>query len=388
MAGIKGAADSGELVQLLSDLVRIESINPNYKGGKQGEGALLEYVAAYFKKNGIEYYTQEVLPGRANLIARLEGKTRTGVCMEAHMDTVTVEGMTIDPFDPVVKDGLLYGRGSCDTKGSLACMMYSMVLLKRLGIVPATDVYLAAVVDEEYQYRGVTHLLGSGFKCGHAIVGEPTSLDVITACKGVIRFPITTRGKAGHSARPKEGHNAIQDMGEVLHLVREKLMPELEARSHPLLGSPTVNVGVISGGVLVNIIPDFCRIEVDYRTLPGQTYESVAEEFINLVSVLREKDPAFDCTVEPPLLTDYAMDTPLKSAIAEAAVRASDDILRRHTTGGVSYCCDGTKFHRAGVPTIVLGPGSIVQAHTSCEFIDVGELAPCAEMYARICLCL
>lgn len=384
MKSLKGRADQRELTALLSDLVRIESINPDYPGGSQGEANLLRYAADYFDQNGIVYHIQEVLPGRHNLIACLPGRTRGGVCLEAHMDTVTAAGMTIDPYDPVVKDGCLYGRGSCDTKGSLACMMYSMVLLKRLNIVPETDIYLAAVVDEEFRYRGVLRLLESGFPCRYALVGEPTGLDIATACKGVMRFPLVTAGKAGHGARPEEGHNAIQDMGEVLHLIQNQMIPELKRRTHPMLGTPTVNVGVIQGGTLVNIIPDQCRVEVDYRTLPGQTYETIAAEFYALVSEQRKRDPLFQFTVGDPLLTDYAMETPSESGIVKAAVAASDDILGSHTLKGVSYCCDGTKFYRAGVETIIFGPGDIAQAHAACEFIDLSHLAPAAEMYAQI----
>ena len=388
MVNLKGTANRQELIDLLSDLVRIESINPDYPGGKQGEGNVVKYVADYFDKHGIEYYTQEVLPGRSNLIAKLPGKRPGGVCMEAHTDTVTIEGMTIEPFDPVIKDGLLYGRGSCDTKGSLACMMYSMVLLKRLGIVPETDVYLAAAVDEEFRFRGVTHLLEQGFRCKYAITGEPTDLHVVTACKGVARFALSTHGKAGHSSRPDEGHNAIQDMGEILHAIQTEMIPMLKNRPlHPLLGRGSVNVGVINGGVLINIIPDTCRVEIDRRVLPGETYESVMAEFEEIIAPLREKDPQFGCSFEP-LLIDYAMDTPQDTELVQTAVAASEDILGTHTIEGVSYGCDGTKLYRAGAQTIVFGPGSILQAHTACEYIDIEHLAPAAEMYAQICATL
>ena len=388
MESLRGTADRGELIELLSDLVRIESINPDYPGGKDGEAHIVRYIADYFERHGIRYELQEVLPGRHNLIACLPGKSHSGVCMEAHMDTVTVEGMSIDPYDPKIEHGRLYGRGSCDTKASLACMMYAMVLMKRLNVVPATDVYLAAVVDEEFRYRGVVHLLENGFRCKYALVGEPTGLDIATACKGVMRFPLVTKGKAGHGARPEEGHNAIVDMGEVLHLIRTKLIPALDGRVHPMLGKSTINVGVIDGGVLVNIIPDRCCVEVDYRTLPGQTYETISEEFEQLVAELRKEDSAFDFSVGDPLLKDYAMETPADSDIVKTAAAASDAIMGKHLLKGVSYCCDGTKFYRAGVQTIIFGPGDIVQAHTACEFVDISHLTLAAETYAQICATL
>lgn len=387
MLNLKGTANQQEIVDLLSDLVRIESINPAYPGGSQGEINVVKYLIDYCEKQGIEYYTQEALPGRPNFIAKIPGKRPGGVCMEAHMDTVTVEGMTVEPFNPVIKDGRMYGRGSSDTKASLACMLYSMVMLKRMGIVPETDVYLAAVVDEEFRYRGVTHLIENGFRCKHAITGEATELHVVTACKGVCRFAINTHGKAGHSSRPADGHNAIQDMADLLHAIRYELIPKLEKIDHPLLGPPCVNAGVIEGGVLINIIPDSCRVEIDRRTLPGETYETVIAEFEEVFAPLKEKNPNLNYTFEP-LLMDYAMENPMDAELVLKASASCDAIIGSHVVEGVGYSCDASKLYRAGAQSIVLGPGDIHAAHTADESIELAQLAPAAEIYAHLCATL
>ena len=161
MVNVKGLADEQELVKILQDLVRIESINPGYKGSTVGEINVLKYVAAYMDANGIEYEIQDALPGRPNIVAKLPGKTPGGIIMEAHMDTVSVEGMTIPPFDPVIKDGLMYGRGSCDTKGSLACMMHAMALLKRNGIQILSKItgLMLAALAAQIIFTGIKNFL-------------------------------------------------------------------------------------------------------------------------------------------------------------------------------------------------------------------------------------
>ena len=385
MVNVKGLADEQELVKILQDLVRIESINPGYKGSTVGEINVLKYVAAYMDANGIEYEIQDALPGRPNIVAKLPGKTPGGIIMEAHMDTVSVEGMTIPPFDPVIKDGLMYGRGSCDTKGSLACMMHAMALLKRNGIVPATDVYLAGAIDEELAYRGVVKLLEHGVNWKYGIIGEPTESEIVVACKGVIRFPLVCRGKAAHSSRPWEGHSAIHDMGEMLHVIKTVLIPEYMKKTHPMLGYSTINVGVIEGGELINIVPAECRVEIDVRALPGQTYDQVKADFEREIAKLKADDPTFDCTVEEPLLLDYAMETAQDSPIVTTAVEVSKAVQGKDTVKAVYFDCDGTTLDRAGVPNIVLGPGSINQAHSAVEFVEIAQLTRCAELYAGIC---
>jgi acetylornithine deacetylase len=376
----------GEAADVLSALVAIPSVNPDYPDGSAGEDGVARFAADYLQKEGIETRWDEVLPGRHNLIAFLPGKSRAGLCLETHMDTVSALGMRIPPFSPEICEGKLYGRGSCDAKASLAAMMCALAGMKRDGIVPATDTYLAAVVDEEYRYRGVTRLLQSGFRVQSAVVGEPTNLRVVTACKGVVRFTLAVRGKSGHSSRPRDGRNAIYDMAPVIAELENQLIPALGVKRHPLLGSPTLSIGRIEGGVIVNIIPDRCVIEVDRRTLPGEDFASVSAEIQSVIDRVKEKRPGLEAEIEPPVLTDDAMDTPADTAIARCAAEACSNITGNGSVEGVGYCCDATKFSRAGIPAIVLGPGDIRKAHAEDEYVSIAQLEKAVQIYKDICI--
>lgn len=370
------------LKNILSELVSINSVNPAYYGSDRGEVALTEYLEALLKANDIEYVLEDVVDGRKNLIAKLKGKTTRGILFEAHADTVSTEGMTIPPFLPKCRDGLLYGRGSCDTKGSMASMLCALLRLKKEGVVPVTDVYFAAAVDEEYMCRGAKKMVENGFHVGSVIVGEPTSLNIVIACKGVARFRITAKGVAAHSARPQEGINAISKIAKLINAIDGELIPTYDENQHPLLGSPTINVGVISGGILVNIVPDECSIDIDRRILPGETFENVADEVLELA----QRHDIDEIEVKEQLLFDAAMETDEDSPLVKSTCSIAHALGLDDRTYGVSYCCDGTKFSRAGMDTIILGPGSIKYAHSACEFVPIKECEMASEMYFRLCL--
>ena len=383
---LKGAADKSELVSLLSDLIAIESVNPLIPHGGSGEAEVIRYIAGYFERLKVPFRLEEVFPGRNNLIALLEGETRHGICFESHTDTVSAENMTIEPFNPLLRDGRLYGRGACDDKGSLACMMVAVKLLKQNNLRPATDMYFVAAIDEEDNYRGVAKLLENGLKVSAAVAGEPTGMNVGCACKGTLRFDMVAKGKAGHSSRPHEGRNAIVDMANVVAALQRELPRRFEANRHPLLGTATFSVGRIQGGTLVNIIPDECRIQIDRRTLPGDDFEIVREEMLAVVRTLQANDPALNVTVEPAWVTDYPMDTPTDATVVQTAAVACETILGHSNVYGVAFGCDASKFARIGVDAIVMGPGDIQKAHSADEFIPVDELAPASEVYAELAL--
>ncbi len=277
------------VIQTLADLVRIDSVNASYEGGA-GEKEIASWVQRFFAQRGIEVWEQEVFPDRPNVIARLRGRDPSRrVILEAHTDTVSVQGMRIPPFEPRIEDGKLYGRGSCDTKAGLAAMMHAAASLHEEGIQPPCDVWLAAVVDEEFFYRGVVQLC-EGLTADAALVAEPTGLRAVIASKGVLRWRIVVRGKAAHSGKPHLGVNAINQMARVI-LAMEEDHQRLAARVHPLLGPATLNVGVIRGGVQVNFVPDSCSIEIDRRLLPGETVMDVLGGYQQLLDTLKAQYP-------------------------------------------------------------------------------------------------
>ena len=275
------------LDELLARLIQINSINPNYADGVPEFGCA-SFVHDYLQQQGLSVWYQPVFPDRPNVLARLPGLDRTRqLVFEAHMDTVTAQGMSIAPFEPQVIGGKMFGRGACDTKAGLAAMIDALTELAQKKIKPPQDILLAATIDEEFSYRGVLALCshhgdnlvwqsstGSALQTQLAVVAEPTSLRLVTASKGVLRWQIETIGLAAHSSKPNLGRNAINDMA-VLIAELQRDSASLGTMVHPLMGSPSLNVGVSRGGVQVKFVPDRCCIELDRRLLPGEDWQKV-----------------------------------------------------------------------------------------------------------------
>ncbi len=370
------------VIATLAELVRINSVNSSYEGGP-GEGEIAAHVRRFFEKRGIEVREQEVFPGRPNVIARLPGRNPARrVVLEAHTDTVSVQGMTIAPFEPVIREGKMYGRGSCDTKAGLAAMMHALASLKEEGVTPPCEVLLAAAVDEEYSYRGVVRFC-EGLRADAAIVAEPTELRAVIATKGVLRCRIVAHGKAAHSSKPHLGVNAITAMARVIGAL-ETDAGRFAQNRHPLTGQATLNVGVIHGGVQVNFVPDRCAIEIDRRLLPGEKAETVLREYEELVAKVCAALPGVRAEIEqPPLLVDEALDTPDDSHVVRTARAVLDEMGLDSAPCGVPFGCDASKLSRAGIPAIVFGPGSIDRAHTADEFIELDQVERALEFHRR-----
>ena len=373
-----------DLHTTLADLIRLNTVNPAYGDGGS-EANALPLLRRFFQQHGIETSEQEVFPGRYNLLARLPGRSDRRLVLEAHTDTVSIKGMKIPPFDPLLQDGRMYGRGAVDDKGGLAAMMHALASIRADAIVPPCEVLLAAVVDEEFSYRGVVRLC-EGLQADAAIVAEPTELRVVIASKGVLRIRISTFGKAAHSAKPHLGNNAISHMARLV-LALEEETERLSAFPHPLLGAPTLNVGVINGGVQVNLVPNRCSIELDRRLLPGETAASVLDHYQILLASLSQKHPGFEAAIEtPPLLIDEALDTAPNTKVVEIAQQVLRNMGMDAEVCGVPFGSDARKLSRAGIPTILFGPGSIDQAHSVDEYIEVDQLDRAATFYRQFIL--
>lgn len=373
-----------QLSQTLAALVRLNTVNPAYGDGGTEENAV-PFIRSFFEERGIETFEQEVFPSRHNLIARLPGKSSRRLILEAHTDTVSIKGMTIPPFDPVIREGRMYGRGSVDDKAGLAAMMHAVALVKEEGVVPDCEVWLAAVVDEEFSYRGVVRLC-EGIEADAAIVAEPTELKVVIASKGVLRLRIHTLGKSAHSSKPHLGNNAITQMSKLV-LALEQENGRLSRFTHALLGAPTLNVGVIRGGVQVNFVPDSCSIEVDRRLLPGESADAAVREFQALLDRLKAAHSGFEARIEEPLLlVDEALDTPSNSAVVRHALSVSKRLGLSEDACGVPFGSDASKLSRAGVPAIVFGPGSIDQAHSVDEYVELEQVERACAFYREFIL--
>ncbi len=385
----KGRVSEDEVGALLSSLVAIPSVNPQHENlltPPFGEGMVADFVENFGQSIGLTVARQAVLPGRENVLLTIPGKDRSRrLLFECHMDTVPGWEGPPDPFVPRIEGGLLFGRGSCDVKGTLASMLEALRLIVSSSSMPPRDVVLAAVVDEEHQARGVSHLAGIGPPAEAAIVGEPTGLSIVIAHKGCVRWRIATAGRSVHSSKAYLGQNAIDEMVDLLYELRGELIPRLSQRSHPLVGAPSLSICTIHGGVAVNVIPDRCEIEVDRRTVPGEKVEPVIAEVEDQIRSIAAKR-GLTVHVEPPFVVDPALDTPPNAAIVSHLTWAAKQITGSSRLIGVPFGTDASKLSLMGIPTVVFGPGDIDVAHTKEEHVRLAEVARAAEILATLAL--
>lgn len=384
----RGAVSDAEAAALVSDLVAIPSVNPLHESRLDppfGEARVARYVADFGRSLGLTVQYQAVLPGRDNVLLVLEGaEPRRRLLFECHMDTVPGWRDGFDPFEPRVFDGRVYGRGACDVKGTLASMLLALRLLVRQGRRLPRTIVLAATVDEEHQARGVQCLSSEGAFAEAAVVGEPTELAIVIAHKGCLRWKLTTRGRAAHSSKAGLGLNAIDEMVDLLAALRAELGPSLASRSHSLVGSPTWSVCTIHGGVAVNVIPDACEVEIDRRTIPGETLEGAQHEMTETLQRILSRYPGLQAELGEPFVSDPALNTPEDAEIVRQLRLASEQIIDASSVRGVDFGTDASALSQAGIPSVVFGPGSIDVAHTAAESVSAWDVARAAEILATL----
>jgi acetylornithine deacetylase len=370
------------VVELVSQLVAIDSVNPSLVPGAAGEAQVAEAIAAHMRRMGLDVHVQDVSPGRPNVIGVLDGIERGRSLMFCgHTDTVGVAGMEA-PFNPVERGGRLYGRGAQDMKGGVAAMIDAARIARARGWRKGRIV-IAAVVDEEYASIGADALIG-GWKADAAIVTEPTDLQIGVGHKGFAWATIETRGRAAHGSRPKDGRDAIMRMGRVLTRL-ERLDRDLQARRpHPLIGTGSLHASIIEGGRELSSYPDSCKLQVERRTVPGESVETFAGEIDDLLGVLGREDPEFDVSrtlvfSRSPYEIPPAHELPpaLAAAAASAGIRTS--------TTGMSFWTDAAILGGAGIPTVLFGPGG-AGLHSVEEYVNVNDVIACRDALASLAL--
>lgn len=262
-------------------------------------------------------------------------------------------------------------------------MMHAVAAIHRSGVKPPCDVVLAAVIDEEYSFLGVKKLCDD-LVADAAIVAEPTELRVAIASKGVLRWRIVTTGKSAHSSKAHLGINAIYHMARIV-LAIEKDHAALAQTPVPLLGPASCNVGIIAGGVQVNFVPDSCTIEIDRRLLPNEAVSDVWRHYERLLGQVQESVPELKVRMEQPMLVDEAWEVDPSSSIVRVAGEVLTKLGLNAEPIGVPFGSDASKLGRKGIPTIIFGPGSIDQAHSAIEYIELTQVAQAFEFY-RGCL--
>jgi len=381
LAGIQ----EGAAARCLADLVRFPTVNP-----PGDEGRLAAHLAEGLEALGFSVHVDEVLPGRPNVVARLPGRTGSPVVLfNTHMDVVPPgAGWTRDPFAAEVEGGRLYGRGALDAKGSLAGFLLAAAALAQSGIPLDGDLVVTAVMDEEVGSLGARRL-APAVAADHAIVGEPTGLNVVIAHRGSFRPVIAVEGRAAHASQPHRGVNAVYGAARAIAAF-EAYAGGFGGRAHPLVGSPTLAVTIVHGGHKENVIPDRCEFTIDRRLIPGETEAEALAGIQQVLDGLRAADPEFRAAVARFVpTTGGPAETPADAPIVGALARAGRAVLGREPAlAGFPAACDMVHFRAAGIPTAVLGPGDLARAHTADEWVEVREVADAARIYALAALSL
>jgi len=382
---------------ILKQLVSIPSVNPmgrDVSGDEFFEGRVTAWLVSWLEQYGLPCEVVETAPGRANVLSRIDspGATRT-VLLDAHQDTVPVDGMTIPPFEPLERDGRIYGRGSCDVKGGLAAMLAAFTRLASDRPAGMPNVVLSMTCDEEATSLGINHLVGSWSgrapvyrlcpqRPDVAVIAEPTLLDIVVAHRGATRWQIRTAGRACHSSRPNEGINAIYRMAKVVQCLEEYAAWLPGSRpAHRLCGPATLSVGLISGGSSVNVVPDSCVIDIDRRVLPGEDSYGVRQEVIDY---LKERLD-FELTHDEPYCLSSALGDELNGELAGLLSQSIHSVVGARQIIGVPFGTHASRVAAIGIPSVVFGPGDIAQAHTKDEWIAIDELHRATEIYYDFC---
>ncbi|MDE2888124.1 MAG: M20 family metallopeptidase [Gemmatimonadota bacterium] len=380
-----GIHDSCET--LLQAMVGFDTVNSAISGKPDTELALSVYLEAQAEAMGLDTRRLPVTGEGFNLLVSHQVDARAPwLLFESHLDTVSVDGMTVDPFEGRIVDGRMYGRGTCDTKGTGAAMLWALSRYCR-GTGP-NNVAILFTLDEEVGKTGVRTFVASqlpdlDWRPAGVIVGEPTRLQAVVAHNGVVRWRIRTEGVAVHSSDPSRGRSAIRMMTEVIGALEERYIARL-ASEHPLTGRAQCSINLIRGGTQINMIPEHCEIHVDRRVVPGEDPDTVIPAVERILDELRTRSPHLTVVQETPDMVDSPLDPAEGKAFGAVVATVLNSMGLPDGLSGVGYGTDASSFSRAGIPAVVLGPGDIAQGHTADEWIELEQLRAGVEIYYNL----
>lgn len=380
-----------ELVSLLEQLIAIPSVSPEYADdpAAAGETRIASFLADTLARLGFKIELDEVAPGRPNLIASFgPDKPCRTLLFESHMDTVGVAGMSRPPFKAVYENTRLYARGACDDKGPMAAAIAALSC-DRLEKLAASGVRIVfvGVMGEETGNIGAARLVEKGVRADQIVVLEPTELSIVHSHKGMIWLRVEVGGLAAHGSNPDRGVNAIAGMASVMQFLHERIAEDQQARHDPVLGRPTLNIGMIRGGYAVNIVPDSCVIEADRRTLPGEDEAEIIEQIRGGLVELQGMGRIMSHAVHVmklgrPFRTSE--NCGLIAALKLGAARMGCEARLE----GAAWFSDASVLSRIAPEVAVFGPGSIKQAHTADEHIDLDDLQAGCDILRRFLECV
>ncbi|MHB1253536.1 MAG: M20 family metallopeptidase [Candidatus Humimicrobiaceae bacterium] len=372
-----------ELLDILKDLIRI----PGHVNCEGQENKISLHTAGVLEKEKIDTKLQVVEPGRKNVIGRIYGKNKgKSLALNGHLDTVPPNG-SMKSYEPIIYDGKLYGLGSSDMKGAVAAILYSLILVKRARIDLDGDLYFTGVIGEESGGTGTRFLINSGFKPDYAVVGEPTSLNIVNSHKGCFLVDVIIEGKAAHASIPQKGANAIAAMGNFICKINNEYVPKLNKRIQEGAGSPTISFGIISGGKKVNIVADHCVLNIDRRWITSESNEIIIPELEKYLKDVCNQNADLKYSIVPALPPEGYFG-PFFIPESHELVKISKEAVifsgRKPEVTSMSGWTDGATILHAGIPTVILGPGNMEQAHTADEWINISELIDAVKVYLSL----
>ena len=369
------------VIRLLRDLIAIDSVNPSLVPGGAGEASVAALVATELRAAGIDVETTDVAPGRPNVVGIIEGRAPGRALMLCgHTDTVGVEGMTA-PFDPVERDGRLYGRGSQDMKGGVAAMIDAATRVARNGGLAGGRLVVAAVADEEHASAGAEALVAEHATDG-AVVTEPTDLRLATTHKGFEWVEVDARGRAAHGSRPNDGKDAILHMGRVLGRLEAVEKALQTGPTHPRLGRASLHASTIHGGQALSVYPDRCVLRVERRTVTGEAPDVGLQEVRAVLSALGREDAEFEASARQ-LMTRPPHQIPDDYPVCRALLHV---LRRRGLDGaptGTSFWTDAAILGRAGTPAALFGPTG-AGLHGPEEHVEIDSVRTCRDVLVEL----
>ena len=377
----KTFVDESDTIEILQDLIRINSVNPSLIPGAPGEGEIAEYVADFLNSIGLKTDTVFVQKGRPNVIGKTGGDGPV-LMLNGHMDTVGVDYMEAAPFKPVKRNCNIYGRGAADMKGGLAAILSAAKAVMDSSCELEGSLMVAAVCDEEHASIGTENLMRDNH-VDAAIVGEPTSLDILIAHKGFAWIDIETRGIAAHGSAWDEGIDAIAKMGKVQVGIEDYMNDILLTKKHPLLGPPSIHSSIISGGRELSTYPDLCKLQVERRLIPGESRKDIEREFELLLSSISKIDDDFDGNFEITFFRgpmEVRKDAKLCRLLSDCIVSLTG-VKPKYI--GRSYWLDTQIISEYGVPVVAFGPKGY-GLHAAVEYVEIDSVVQNAVILERL----
>lgn len=370
-----------EALQLLKDLVAIDSVNPTLVPGARGEAEIAEFLRRWLAERGIGAKLEPAAPGRPNVVGHVGPRGgQPALALVGHLDTVGVAAMA-EPFAPHERNGRIHGRGAVDMKAGVAAMCAAAGAVAASGEKLRRPLLVAGLADEESDSLGAQAFVRS-YSADAAVVTEPTDLRLAIAHKGFIWFDVTTHGRAAHGSRPAEGRDAIRMMGRVLGAL-DRLDARLAAgREHPLLGRASLHASLISGGQELSSYPDRCRLQLERRTLPGEDASGCEAEMRELLDALGAADAEFRATLATGTYR-AAYEIAPEAPIVRETARAMTAELGRAEACGMSFWTDAAILGEAGIPSVLFGPAG-AGLHGAEEYVETESVLACARVLERL----